>query len=177
MAKVDMKDELSDRIRWEIQQGVLYRVMPYAGGGKYQLVVPKSLVLTFLDYFHNNPLGAHLGRMKTLLKILEVAWWPEVRKDVWKHIKECIVCQQYKPSNTKPSGFLQSTEVNEPGYMFGIDLMGPLPRSKKGNIFLLVVVDYFTTWVRAHPVASFESLLELFLSLEVRLDKLCTLLG
>ncbi|KAI2644373.1 Retrovirus-related Pol polyprotein from transposon 17.6 [Labeo rohita] len=100
MAKVDMKNEPSNRMRWEIQQGLLYRVMPYAGGGKYQLVVPKSLVLTFIDYFHNNPLGAHLGRMKTLLKILEVAWWPKVRKDVWQHVKECVVCQRYKPSNT-----------------------------------------------------------------------------
>lgn len=152
MDKVDRKDEQSDRLRWEIQQGVLYRVVPYAGGGKYQLVVPKSLVLTFIDYFHNNPLGAHLGKMKTLLKILEVAWWPEIRKNVWQHVKECVVCQQYKPSNIKPLGFLQSTEVKEPGYMLGVDLMGPFPKSKKGNIFLLVVVDYFTKWIELFPL-------------------------
>lgn len=138
--KIGTKDD-ANRIGWEVQHGVLYRVVPYATGTKYQLVVPKFLTITFINYFHNNPLGAHLGRMKMLLKILEVAWWPEVRKDVWKHVRECVACQKYKPANTKPSGYHQSTEIEEPGYMLGVDLMGPLPKSLKGNVYLLVVVD------------------------------------
>ncbi|KAI4881414.1 hypothetical protein NFI96_007028 [Prochilodus magdalenae] len=82
-------------------------------------------------YFHDCPLGAHLGRMKTLLRILDVAWWPEVRKDVWLHVKECSDCQKYKPSNTKPSGYLEGTEIKEPGYTLGMDLMGPFPKRKR----------------------------------------------
>lgn len=54
-----------NRIRWEVQQGVLYRVSPCAACTK-------------------------------------VAWWPEVRKDIWKYVKECTVCQKYKPSNPVP---------------------------------------------------------------------------
>lgn len=142
----------SDRIRWEIHEDVLYRVLPYAEGEKYQLVVPKELKPLFLDYFHNNPLRAHMGRMKTLLRVLEVAWWPEVRKDVWAYVKECSVCQQYKPSNTKPLGLLQSSEIPEPGYMLGMDFMGPFPKSKKGKAHLLVIVDYFTKWVELFPL-------------------------
>ncbi|KAL1251055.1 hypothetical protein QQF64_018851 [Cirrhinus molitorella] len=149
--RIGIMDDVN-RIRWEVQQGLLYRVSPCAVGTKYQLVVPKSLTTTFINYFHNSPLGAHLGRMKTLQRILEVAWWSEVRKDVWKYVKECTVCQKYKPSNTKPYGFLQSTEVEEPGYMLGVDLMGPLPKSKKGNVYLLVVVDYYTKWVELFPI-------------------------
>ncbi|KAL7866093.1 hypothetical protein SRHO_G00113400 [Serrasalmus rhombeus] len=142
-----------DRIRWEIQQDLLYRALPYGEGGvKYQLVVPKSLSVPFLKYFHDSPLGAHLGRMKTLLRILEVAWWPDVRKNVWQHVKECPVCQKYKPSNTKPSGYLQGTEIKEPGYMLGMDLMGPFPKSKRGNVYLFVIVDYFTKWIELYPL-------------------------
>ncbi len=29
---------------------------------------------------------------------------------------------------------------------------GPLPKSKKGNVYLLVVVDYFTKWVELFPI-------------------------
>ena len=134
----------TERIGWEILQDVLYRTIPIKGAGwKYQLVVPKEMTTAFLHYFHDNPLGGHLGRLKTLLRILEVAWWPTVRKDVWQHVRLCAICQQYKPDNKKPAGFLQTTEVEEAGYMLGLDFMGPFPRSKKGNSYLLVVVDYY----------------------------------
>lgn len=36
--------------------------------------------------------------------------------------------------------------------MLGVDLMGPFPRSKHGNMYLLVVVDYYTKWVEVFPL-------------------------
>lgn len=36
--------------------------------------------------------------------------------------------------------------------MLGIDLMGPFPRSKKANLYLLVVVDYYTKRVEMLPL-------------------------
>ncbi len=111
---------------------------------KYQLMAPQSMRTNFMHYYHDNPLGGHLGQLKTLLKIIEVAWWPSVRRDVWQYIKSCEVCQKYKPSDTKPSGLLQSSQITEPGHTLGIDLMGPFPSSKKQNTYLLVTVDYYT---------------------------------
>ena len=36
---------------------------------------------------------------------------------------------------------------------WGINIIGPLPPSKKQLKFLIVAIDYFTTWVEAEPLA------------------------
>lgn len=87
-------------IGYKEQQGVLYRVVPSKHGVfNYQLEVLIELKPQFLTYFHDSPFGSHLGRIKTLLNILEVAWWPSIRKDVWDHAHTCITCQKYKGDN------------------------------------------------------------------------------
>lgn len=119
-----------------------------------QVVVPAPLRQQFLQYAHDNPLSGHLGRMKTLRRLLNVVYWPTIRKDTWDHCKQCQICQQYKPQITKLSGHLQSTPVVEPGYMLGIDFMGPFPKSLKQNEYLLVIVDYCSKWVELFPLRS-----------------------
>ncbi|KAG1945241.1 thy-1 membrane glycoprotein [Pimephales promelas] len=50
--------------------------------------------------------------------------------------------------------FRRSTPVVEPGYMLGVDLMGPFPRSPRSNEFLLVFVDYCSKWVELFALRS-----------------------
>lgn len=136
-----------------LENGLLFRSVPDKQVGcKLQLIIPSSLQKDFLCYAHDNPLGGHLGRLKTLLRLLDVAFWPSIRSDVWKHCKECLTCQRYKPSLSKLSGHLQLTQIVEPGYMLGVDLMGPFPKSTKQNEHLLVIVDYCSKWVELFPL-------------------------
>ena len=37
-----------------------------------------------------------------------------------------------------------------------LDIMGPLPRSNRGNRYLLVLSDYFTKWVEAYAIPNQE---------------------
>ncbi len=111
-----------------------------------------------LKYAHDNPLSGHLGRLKTLLRLVEVCYWPTIWSDVWKHCKECQVCQKYKPSMENLAGYMQSTPVVEPGHMLGIDLMGPFPKSQKQNEHLLVIVDYCSKWVELFPLLRWPKL-------------------
>ncbi|KAL6487683.1 hypothetical protein MHYP_G00043090 [Metynnis hypsauchen] len=137
-----------DRICFVIKHGILFRSVPNKQQGQtLQMVVPVANRRAILQYAHDSSLGGHLGRMKTLLRLLDLAYWPTIRRDVWQYCKECETCQKYKPRISKLSGFMQSTPVVEPGYMLGIDLMGPLPKSPRQNEHLLVVVDYCSKWV------------------------------
>lgn len=151
-ASLQVNHDIS-RVHYVMQNGILFRSVPDGHKGqKLQIIVPMCHREEFLQYAHDNPLSGHLGRLKTLLRLLDIAYWPTLRTDVWKHCKECQACQKYKPSFTKLSGYLQSTPIVEPGYMLGVDLMGPFPKSVKQNEHLLVVVDYCSKWVELFPL-------------------------
>ena len=42
---------------------------------------------------HSIPLAGHLGRRKTLKRILQQFWWPGISKDVGIFCKACSKCQ------------------------------------------------------------------------------------
>ncbi|KAL6460675.1 hypothetical protein MHYP_G00306410 [Metynnis hypsauchen] len=146
-----------DRICFMIKHGILFRsVANKQQGQTLQMVVPVANQQTILQYAHDSSFGGHLGRMKTL-RLLDLAYWPTIRRDVWQYCKECETCQKYKPRISKLSGFMQSTPVVEPGYMLGIDLMGPLPKSPRQNEHLLVIVDYCSKWVELFPLRTVKA--------------------
>lgn len=138
----------SSRVHYVTENGFLFRSVPDGRKGqKLQLVIPSIHHQAFVQYAHDNPLSGHLGKLKTLLRLLETVYWPTIRADVWKHCKECQVCQKYKPSMSKLSGYLQSTPIVEPGYMMGIDLMGPFPKvSNKTSIYWLSWIIVLSGW-------------------------------
>ncbi|XP_067265978.1 uncharacterized protein [Chanodichthys erythropterus] len=83
----------TDRITVINHQGLLYRQIQCKGGQyRLQLVVPKALIERTLRSLHERTTERHHGRLKTLLSVLEVAWWPTVRKDVWRYVGDCGVC-------------------------------------------------------------------------------------
>ena len=36
--------------------------------------------------------------------------------------------------------------------LVGIDLIGPLPKTERGNCYIITLVDYFSMWPEAEPV-------------------------
>lgn len=142
-----------DHIHYNVQNQFLFQCIPDC----LQVVIPTNLRQKFLEFAHDNLLSGHLGCMKTLHKLLDVVYWPEIRRDAWNHCKQCQVCQKYKPRIHKFSRQLQSTPIKEPGYMLGLDLMHPFPKSSKLNEYLLVVVDYCSKWVEVFPLRSVKT--------------------
>ena len=73
-----------------------------------------------------------------------------MRKDIETYVKTCKQCQM----RGKPRGDneLHLIGVKKPFYQIGIDFVGPLPRTKKGNRYIIVAMDYFTKWPEAEAV-------------------------
>jgi len=80
-----------------------------------------------------------------------------MKKDVQMIIKSCHRCQICRSQILNKN---VESIATPPGYPFsrvGLDLVGPLPPTKNGNKYIIVLVDYLTKWVEAEPLEKIES--------------------
>jgi len=102
-------------------------------------------------------LVGHEGVEKTLSRLKEAYYWPGMYKDIDKCVKSCLRCQCYRPKPITKNLSNIPTPVERPFVRVGLDIVGPLPITNKGNQYLIVLVDYTTKWVEAMPLKNIES--------------------
>ncbi|KAG5870186.1 hypothetical protein JTB14_032478 [Gonioctena quinquepunctata] len=146
---------------WRYSLGKLYKhvkpAFPELGEttDAWKLVVPKEQRKRVLTEVHERATSGHQGVYKTFHRIAEKYYWPKLRSDVAKFVRNCQLCKAYKPDLRRPNGLMTSQpRVNRPWEMISTDLMGPLPRSTKGNKFILVITDYFSKYSLVFPLRS-----------------------
>ena len=70
---------------------------------------------------------------------------------------KCKKCQKINFPLKRPRVPLKQYPVGVPFERMGIDILGPLPESKRGNKYIVVIGDYFTKWVKAFGVPDMEA--------------------
>lgn len=119
----------------------------------WRIVVPKNDRPSILFKNHDDPTSAHGGVFKTADRVRRKYWWPKMEGDIRAYVRNCAVCKASKPTNENqrsPMGKFRTS--NFPFEMISIDFVGPLPRSKAGMCYMLVVVDAFSKFVHLHPM-------------------------
>ncbi|CAG2220985.1 unnamed protein product [Mytilus edulis] len=106
--------------RLEIHGGVLYRRFETNIGqtARKQMIVPKSRTQDLLHHFHDVPSAAHLGVDKTLEKLKNGFYWPNMKEYVQAYCRSCDSCFARKPkkeSTKAPLGTYVSGEPMERG--------------------------------------------------------------
>ena len=119
---------------------------------KLKIVLPPELVPMVFKFYHVLPTGAHLGIYKTRERIRENFIWKSMDKEIRVRVKACPECWKAKPAMNKKLGFLSSDPPKAPMDKIFIDYLGPLPRSKSGNSYMIVGVDAFSKFVWLSPV-------------------------
>lgn len=120
----------------------------------FQVVVPSAYRSDILHLAHDHCLAGHMGVRKTLDRVLRHFFWPGVKNDVTQYCRTCHVCQMVGKPNQKipPAPLHPIPAIGEPFERILIDCVGPLPRTKSGNQYLLTIMCTATRYPEAIPL-------------------------
>ncbi|XP_064090682.1 uncharacterized protein LOC135204397 [Macrobrachium nipponense] len=120
----------------------------------YQIVVPPNYRPSILHLAHQNPFSGHFGINKTFYKLTKHFYWPGIHSDVKVFCKTCHVCQMIgKPNQKLTKAPLEPIPaMEEPFHRVIVDIVGPLPKSKGGNQYILTIMDRSTRYPEAIPL-------------------------
>lgn len=124
----------------------------------WKLWIPAELRKGVLLRLHDDVIAAHGGVHKTIELIRRKFYWPGLVKDVKNYVGNCEVCKTTKAPNIvlRPPMGAQAT-TDRPFQRLYIDLLGPYPRSKAGNIGLLIILDHMSKFHWLCPLKKFTS--------------------
>jgi len=101
---------------------------------------------------HDSDYGGHFGIAKTRKLACRLYWWPGIRKDVERHVQQCLTCQRNKSPNHPPHGELQPLPIpDELWESISIDFIVKLPKTARGNDSILMVVDRLSKYAIFTP--------------------------
>lgn len=168
LAASDMKkfSELDSRLIEESRyyllasNGLLYRITTPSGArakiaspeAELPLAIPAALVRVFLQLYHADATAAHLGFKKAYPRLARHCYWPTMAPDLLAFEHSCDSCTRHKVPRRGAVGSLHSIVVDAVWDMVGMDVLGPLPRTKRGYAFIIVFMDYASRYAIICPL-------------------------
>lgn len=118
----------------------------------------EDLRLQLLNDAHDAMTAGHLGAAKTLGRLKDLYWWPNIAKDVAEYVQTCTSCQHNKASNqTRNSTMHPIASPPARWHTVTMDFTGPFPCTKEQLDMVTVVVDKFTKRLIMWPSKSTDT--------------------
>jgi transposase InsO family protein len=100
--------------------------------------------------------AGHLGVKKTLSLLRPHYWWVGMAADVARALKGCEACDRVKVTFSARHPTLQPLPIKGLFYRWGLDFAGPLLKTRRGNQYVLVMVEHFSKTVVLVPTRDKE---------------------
>ena len=144
---------VENRDDYVLKKDILYRQQ----GSALQIVVPRAARDTVLSLGHSVPWAGHLGKQKTAARIRQHFHWPGLWRDVARFCQSCPQCQMASASIPSRAPLQPLPLIDTPFERLGMDIVGPVERSKAGNRYMLVITDYATKYPEVFPLKSIKA--------------------
>jgi transposase InsO family protein len=140
--------------RLKLFRGILMRRFINSDGNLecLQTVMPRGQRTAFITMLHEGSTGGHLGRRRTGRQVQLRAYWPGWTGDVAEVLRKCIPCARYHRGKAPRQTPLKPFQAGEPWEVISIDITDPHPKSRRGHVYILTLVDHFTKWAEALPI-------------------------
>jgi len=118
----------------------LCRRAPYGD----QLVISESLRERILTLEHHATVSAHPGMNRMYYAMRRLYYWPSMVSDTYSTNSKCTTCVQNRLSLRRHTSPLTLFPATKPLSDLSVDIFGPIPATKAGNRFILVITDRFS---------------------------------
>jgi transposase InsO family protein len=115
--------------------------------------------IALLREIHEGTCGHHASSRTLIAKAFRSGfYWLSALYDARNIVQHCEACQLFATKPHAPASELHTIHVTWPFAQWGLDQVGPLPKSSRGShTYLLVVVDKFSKWIEAVLVTNQEA--------------------
>jgi hypothetical protein len=139
-----------------IIQGELYKRS--TTGFLQRCIAPEDRIALLRD-IHEGTCGHHAKSRTLIAKAFRLGfYWLLALHDAKNIIERCDTCQRFATKPYAPALELHTIPVAWPFAQWGLNQVGPLPKSSRGgHTYLLVAVDKFSKWIEVVPVTNQEA--------------------
>jgi hypothetical protein len=132
-----------------VRDGLLFKRNPRIPDRYLRVLRPHELE-SVLYALHSDPTSGHFGPQATYQRTAKRYYWPQMGETIKKYVKTCDACQRLGRPKSREG--LHPIKVGAPFQRIGIDIVGPLPLTKKKNRYIVVATDYLTKWPEARAL-------------------------
>ncbi len=115
-------------------------------------MVPEELVNEILTLMHHDKTAGHLGTEKLTGKIRARFYWPGRQRAIKQWCKTCEACAAYKVRGPSSRAPMTGAVTGCPFERITVNLMGPFPTTERGNMYIMVVTDYFSRLAESYAI-------------------------
>ena len=124
---------------------------------QFKLVVPRAMRHAILKEVHSGVLSGHSGVSAMMGKLSDCVWWPRMASDVMRIVTTCADCQKKKRHSPEQALPRTVAVASTPFARIGIDVIGPLPTTMNGNVYILTVVCMYTRYAEAFAMTTADT--------------------
>ena len=151
LAKIS--EHIAERPDFRIVDGVLFY--------RDRLCVPniEDLKNDIMTEAHSTKYSMHPGSTKMYQNLKGRFWWNNMKREIAAFVSRCMTCQLVKAEHQRPPGLLQPLEIPEWKWEhITMDFISGLPRTRKGNNSIWVIVDRLTKSAHFIPMKTGEKM-------------------